>query len=628
MTESSPSRNGRVVRHTSSLTSPSPNVSPSRIQDANYSSHSPRNAKSNVLFSDEKRQNNDINDNYEENEDDFDEDDIDEDEDSVEIRRDKRHYNSLSPRKDAHASKVSSEDDDFEERIGCYCFTLPNRILGIKVETIVRLSKVCLAFPFVIVSASVQASGWFAFMKSVTIIRMMNILIYVVPVILVRYVLSQYPNGIFQKTAIGLYILLYLAPVGSVAFAKLKVASSTHKIEEGTFCFKPARSVRVSQANFYSIVSSVFEWMQHVLYVLPTGITTKDNKEARLSSFPPYLSFEVYFWTSVACSFACGLILILNSVLRGKIHYKFQKSYVVWFFLYNVGTPMYVTIVTIMFMALSCDYSVDPPILIQDPNIVCYSPRHTSMAQAALMTLAVYLIQNTLLPSGTFKETMRDDELDIMFVPVYLQVHFLFKAIFCGIYVFFYTDNVVRVIILTFINLVLLGLNNFMKPCSVEWVNVLRDTFFIHACISGIQSLNYLAWPANNSTSGMVVSTLASNIFFASITMYIYFKYTTRSTEYTIAKSFLDLEWQVSRGGSVHPRVLEPLISLTLSKAKEDYEIAQKYIGQLVWLISYPNMRVQFQSAWGLANLALGKDCYYIYLSMILFSFSYLLFLF
>ena len=85
---------------------------------------------------------------------------------------------------------------------------------------------------------------------------------------------------------------------------------------------------------------------------------------------------------------------------------------------------------------------------------------------------------------------------------------------------------------------------------------------------------------------------------------------------------------QVSRGGSVHPRVLEPLISLTLrylhslimyasvdttvtiyvsSPHEQDWEIAEKYIGQLVWLISYPNIRVQFQSAWGLANLATCK---------------------
>jgi hypothetical protein len=87
--------------------------------------------------------------------------------------------------------------------------------------------------------------------------------------------------------------------------------------------------------------------------------------------------------------------------------------------------------------------------------------------------------------------------------------------------------------------------------------------------------------------------------------MFFYMRYTSKSTEYAIAKAFLDLEWQVSRGGSVQPRVLEPLISLTLSTEKEDWEIAKKYIGQLVWLITYPNMRVQFQSAWGIANLAL-----------------------
>jgi hypothetical protein len=43
------------------------------------------------------------------------------------------------------------------------------------------------------------------------------------------------------------------------------------------------------------------------------------------------------------------------------------------------------------------------------------------------------------------------------------------------------------------------------------------------------------------------------------------------------------------------------------SPHEADWEIAKKYIGQLVWLISYPNIRVQFQSAWGLANLAMCK---------------------
>ena len=46
--------------------------------------------------------------------------------------------------------------------------------------------------------------------------------------------------------------------------------------------------------------------------------------------------------------------------------------------------------------------------------------------------------------------------------------------------------------------------------------------------------------------------------------MYIQYHSSFRTTEFAIAAAFLDLEWQVSRGGSVHPRVLESLIALTL----------------------------------------------------------------
>lgn len=174
---------------------------------------------------------------------------------------------------------------------------------------------------------------------------------------------------------------------------------------------------------------------------------------------------------------------------------------------------------------------------------------------------------------------MRYENLDILYVPVYLYAHFLFKAIFCGVYVFYYTDNLTRVIVLTIINLILLYLNNSMKPCSVEWINLLRDLFFIHASISGLQGLNYLAWPTNYSTKGMLISTLSSNIIFTSIAMVIYLKYTQRTTEYMIAKAFLDLEWQVAKRGAVHPRVLEPLISLTLSRDEKDKEVVKKHIG-------------------------------------------------
>jgi hypothetical protein len=290
-------------------------------------------------------------------------------------------------------------------------------------------------------------------------------------------------------------------------------------------------------------------------------------------------------------SIACGLVLVLNAVLRGKAKYYFQKSYIIWLFVYFAGSPLYVTIITVFCMGLACDSSSYPPVLYQNPSIICYSDEHLPIAIAALVSIAIYIVQNTLLPSGTFKETMNDNELEIMFVPVYLQAHSLFKAVFCFIYVFFYDNDFVKVTGLTIINLLLFFLNNYTKPCSVSWVNEMRDVFFLHASLAGIQSLNYLVWPSNYSTKSMVVSTLASNVLFITITMYLYFAFTIKSTEYAIAKSFLDLEWQVSRGGSVHPRVLEPLISLTLSSDPNDWEIAKKFIGQLVWLISYPNMR-------------------------------------
>ena len=92
-----------------------------------------------------------------------------------------------------------------------------------------------------------------------------------------------------------------------------------------------------------------------------------------------------------------------------------------------------------MFMGLQCDYSLTPPALVQNDTILCWDKEHTNMAICALLGLAVFLIQMTLLPSGTFKETIIfDNELDLMFVPVYLQAHFLLKAIFCGVYVSFY----------------------------------------------------------------------------------------------------------------------------------------------------------------------------------------------
>jgi hypothetical protein len=480
-----------------------------------------------------------------------------EDDHNAEDAKDNGEQSTRDPQQQAHNDQSSSGGTNANNNPNYITLTIPftrstftvpkfmYRLL--KQETLMRMFKVVTAFPFVIVVASINISNGYisTLLRSETVIRIMNFMIYVLPILIVKFALSKYTYAAAHDITIGLYLLLYLLPVALVVSKKLSVSSSTNKIEEGTFCFKPARSVRCTQSNFYSMLGFMFEWFQHIVYVIPIGIISSSNKQTLISDYPPYIPFNVYFWMSVASTFLCALIVVLNAVLKGKIHYKYQKTGIIWYILYNISSPMFVTIVTILFMGLSCDFSVDPPTLVQDPSLVCYSPKHITMARAALMGLAIYLVQHTLLPSGTFKETMGDNDLEIMFVPVYLQAHFLLKALFCGIYVFFYRQNAVRVIALTFINILLLCLNNFMKPCSVDWINVMRDTFFIHATLSGIQSLNYLVWPVNLSTKSMVLSTLASNVIFVTIAMSIYYRYTFRSTEFTIMRAFLELEWQV-----------------------------------------------------------------------------------
>src|SRR5690606_22934451 len=73
--------------------------------------------------------------------------------------------------------------------------------------------------------------------------------------------------------------------------------------------------------------------------------------------------------------------------------------------------------------------------------------------------------------------------------------------------------------------------------------------------------------------------------------------------------AFLELEFQLSqKDGSVHPRVLEPLISLTFSDNDGERRVVANYCRRLVDLMDYPNKRVQFQSVWALANIALWHD--------------------
>ena len=69
-----------------------------------------------------------------------------------------------------------------------------------------------------------------------------------------------------------------------------------------------------------------------------------------------------------------------------------------------------------------------------------------------------------------------------------------------------------------------------MKPCSVQSVNVSRDTFFICAALSGLQSLNYIANASlsgdgssanSRSTKVLFLSTIITNVVFVHIGKYL-----------------------------------------------------------------------------------------------------------
>jgi len=451
-------------------------------------------------------------------------------------------YSSLEKDPDLMKTIGTFMDDDDDDDDG-------SSKSWISMDSLIRVMKVISAYPFVIVVATTNLSNKYALLKSTAVIRVMNLAVYILPVIFVKLILSQSNYLTIQRIAMAVYLFLYLFPVGMVVSHKLNVSSSTSKIEEGTFCFKPSCEMRHNMANYSLMSGFVLEWLIHSIYVFPLGILTANKGPTTLNQLPPYLEFRVYFWIAFSFIVTCSFILILNTVLRGKLHYRFNKSNLVWFFYFNMGHPCnYMTsICTVMFMGLQCDYSVNPPVLIQDHGTVCWaSNEHSTMSICALLGLAVFLVQMTLLPAGAFKETMTDNDLDLTFVPVYLQAHSFLKAIFSGVYVSFYSDNLVRVTICTFINMLLLALNIHMRPCSIESVNTIRNAFFVSSVLSGIQSINYIAWNKNHFDSSEVyLSHLFSNILLACLGLYAYHRSTASTVEYNIASAFLNLEWQV-----------------------------------------------------------------------------------
>jgi hypothetical protein len=175
-------------------------------------------------------------------------------------KRDNDNVSSSSSNNNNIATIRIGEDNDQDDYGNNSCTTCFPK--GIKTENIIRLFNVIGAFPFVIVVASLNLSSKYeTFLRSVIVIRIMNMLMLILPYFLVKNILAELiDNPNIQILVIAAYIAIYLFPVAFVIFTKFSYSSLT-SIEEGTFCFKPSRTARLTWANFFAIVGFIGEWV-------------------------------------------------------------------------------------------------------------------------------------------------------------------------------------------------------------------------------------------------------------------------------------------------------------------------------------------------------------------------------
>ena len=173
---------------------------------------------------------------------------------------------------------------------------------------------------------------------------------------------------------------------------------------------------------------------------------------------------------------------------------------------------------------------------------------------------------------------MRNTNIDVLFVPIYLQAHFLLKALFSVVYATFIEYEFVRVSFLLLVNIFLLLLNIYMKPCSLNSINAVRTASFCGSVWAGICGLISLTVTSSESTSDGTLN-LGHKLFaplliigwvcLALLNFAAWASSSLKSTAHAISIAFVELEVQQrEHKPRFHPRLLEPLISLALSTHK------------------------------------------------------------
>lgn len=445
-----------------------------------------------------------------------------------------------------------------------------------------------------------------------------NVLIWVSPHLLIRFYARTRTDGASVTIVFWAYLSIFLGPVVWVILRLARNMKSKDCVPQGTFCMRPSAHLRCATGNLLYIFGMVVEFFQLSIYNLPAryfnfeddgvnggeGDDEEDmNDESSLVSV--VLNYNYMFWGVMVIIIFNFSIIVCRITLEGTKRHRLEAIDALWAIVNFVSAPMFVSICTICIQALSCDYSEDPPVLRRDASIVCWSGYHQGLAHCALTGLSYYLTQVSLLPTATYKESIRNESFDVLFVPIYLQMHFIVKGLYCFIYVSLYQFDWIRVPVLTGLTLFILLLHTNVTPSPLPAINMLRTTFMCGILWAGVVSMLFMAYNPQGSAVSIRVFLITcicvgwALFFCGRLTQYWH---STDSIELRVDKALVNLKYQ--NRDIISPRILEPLIAVSLSKDPKDSDIAKKRCKQILWLCGWEHKRVQYQAAWFLCNVA------------------------
>ena len=291
-------------------------------------------------------------------------------------------------------------------------------------------------------------------------------------------------------------------------------------------------------------------------------------------------SYSALFWTSVSCVFFVQIVLWGRLVLPGKWGWFWTNetlyAELMWAEgMYFINGPLFLPILMFLYKAFECHYPLDgqPPVLKANPEIVCWDGGyHSVMVAFSLLSLGLYLPIATLLPSTTFRETMRD-RLDFLFSPVYLQVSFVLKALLRFVGIMYSESDYVKVCFSLGLHVLLLLLNVNMRPCCVPAVNRWRTASFCCSVWLGICGIVHLSFgqQKQGEVQLVIVVMVALGILLIFAGALVASCTTELSPLQTAAEAFAAFEY-ASKANAMPPRALEPLIALSMTKDNDAAE--------------------------------------------------------